>query len=129
MSQSRPTPIRVRSPRNGLVGLAIGVVVVAGACTSAAATPTGRRAPSSASSTAATPAASLNFSAEVDATVAGLLDAHAKYRAGDSQGALDALAETYEERFELIEDPLGDVDHEFMENLLSSSRCGSGTSA
>jgi hypothetical protein len=120
MAPIRLHSARVSGMRIAFAGLALGSALAVGACTSAGATSApataGAAAPSPAASGASLPA-SVDLGAEVDATVAGLDEALTKYRAGDSQGALDAVAETYEEHFERIEDPLGDVDHEFMENL------------
>lgn len=105
MSQSQRFAPRVRF---AAVSLALGAALAIGACTGAASTP----APTTAASQAA-----VDVAAEIDATVAGLEEALTKYRAGDKQGALDAIAETYEKHFELVEGPLDEVDHDFMENL------------
>lgn len=90
--------------------LAIGVV----ACSPAGAGPT---AAVTASPAAASAGASLDVGAEIDAVVAGLDQALALYRGGNVQGALDEVAETYEDHFEKIEDPLGDKDHDLMEDI------------
>jgi hypothetical protein len=55
--------------------------------------------------------------AEITAVSAGLDDALSKYRAGDKAGAQAAADDAYLEHFEHVEDPLGDKDHEFMEEL------------
>jgi hypothetical protein len=90
-------------------GLAISVALVASACTGTGATTT--------PSPSAAPTAAIDVQAEIDATIAGIKQAVTLYTSGDKQGALDAIAETYEEHFELVEDPLGDVDHDFMEQI------------
>jgi hypothetical protein len=93
-------------------------MLAVGACTGTGATTTASPRPSGAASVpASTPAASVDLAAEINATVAGLATALTAYTAGDKQGALDAIAETYEEHFEDIEDPLGEIDHDFMESL------------
>jgi hypothetical protein len=120
-----PTTTRFEACR--LIGSRLLALVVA-ACTSAGGTPaTSAPARSAAASTPAaatgsaaspsTSAPSVNLGAEVDATVAGLDAALGLYRAGNQQGALDALAETYEEHFELIEDPLENVNDDLKEDL------------
>jgi hypothetical protein len=120
LRSERPRPAG-RPNRRAVASLAIGAALAVGACTSTGATSAPSRAPSGAASSgpsvAASAAPSLDLGAHVDATIAGLEDALAKYRTGDAQGAQDAIAETYEEHFELVEDPLGAVDHDFMENL------------
>ncbi|MBM4407464.1 MAG: hypothetical protein FJ038_02405 [Chloroflexi bacterium] len=108
MFQLQVTPTRAR---RSLAVLGVAAAIGLGACTGAAATPAPTAAPTAAASTA------VDLAAEVDATVAGLESALTKYRAGDKQGALDAIAETYENHFELVEHPLEEVDHDFMENL------------
>ena len=95
------------------VVLAIAATLAIGACSGSAASPS--RAPATA--TPSGPTASVNLVAEIDAVIAGINEAATKYGAGDKQGALDAIATTYEEHFELVEDPLGDVDEEFKESL------------
>jgi hypothetical protein len=107
-------------------GAAVLTLAVA-ACSSAGASPSpapATAAPTVGASTAPTSAggsaaASFDAKAEVDAVTAGLDKALELYKAGNQQGALDEIAETYEEHFEKIEDPLGDVDHDFMEDLES----------
>lgn len=108
MSQFQVSPIRAR---RSLAALGIAAAIGLGACTGAAATPAPTASPTAAAS------AAIDLAAEVDATIAGLEEALTKYRAGDRQGALDAIAETYENHFELVEHPLEEVDHDFMENL------------
>jgi len=50
------------------------------------------------------------------ATIRTLLDdAVAMYAAGDHSGAADAVGDIYLEHFEKVEGPLGDVDHDLME--------------
>jgi hypothetical protein len=62
----------------------------------------------------ATPAQAL---AEI-ATIRALLDdAVAQYASGDHSGAADAVGDIYLEHFELVEGPLGDVNHDLMEEI------------
>ena len=72
---------------------------------------------SGASASGASASASLSPSGHVDATVAGLDQALELYRAGDLQGALDEVAETYEDHFEHIEGPLEKVNTDLKEDL------------
>lgn len=114
------SPVASPSPRASRLtaGVALAALLVVAACTGTGATTTATPRPSAAASVpASTAAASVDLAAEINATVAGLATALTAYTAGDKQGALDAIAETYEEHFEDIEDPLGDVDHDFMESL------------
>jgi hypothetical protein len=85
--------------------------------TSAARTGSPAASPYTAPSSLSAAAPSVNLAAEVDATVAGLDEALRLYKAGNLQGALDAVAETYEEHFELIEDPLEKVNDDLKEDL------------
>jgi hypothetical protein len=55
--------------------------------------------------------------AEIDEIKAMLDDALAKYRDGDAEGADTIVGDAYLEHFEHVEDPLGDRDHELMEDL------------
>ncbi len=86
------------------------------ACSSAGASPS---APTTTptSSGSASPAASLSLAAHVDATVAGLDAALALYKSGNVQGALDSIAATYEDHFELIEGPLETLNDSLKEDL------------
>jgi hypothetical protein len=90
------------------------------ACSSAGASPSPAPAstpPAAASGVPSGSAAAFDVQAEIDAVIAGLDKALSLYKSGDNQAALDEIAETYEEHFEKVEDPLGDVDHDFMEDL------------
>jgi hypothetical protein len=119
-------PITTHFEARRLIGSALLALAVA-ACTSAGgapATPAPARSAAAPTSTSATTGASpstsagaVNLGAEVDATVAGLNTALGLYRAGNNQGTLDTLAETYEDHFELIEDPLEDVNDDLKESL------------
>lgn len=109
--------LSIARARRTLVGLTLGAALVVGACSSAGSTPAPSAAATAGTSAGTSPAASVNLGAEVDATIAGLETALTKYRAGDTQGALDAIAETYENHFELVEHPLEEIDHDFMEEL------------
>jgi DNA anti-recombination protein RmuC len=44
-------------------------------------------------------------------------DALAQYRDGDAEAAEETVGDAYLEHFEKVEGPLGDEDHEFMEEL------------
>jgi hypothetical protein len=62
----------------------------------------------------ATPAQAL---AEI-ATIRTLLDeAVAQYASGDHSGAADAVGDIYLEHYEHVEGPLGDVNHDLMEEI------------
>jgi hypothetical protein len=62
----------------------------------------------------ATPAQAL---AEI-ATIRALLDeAVAQYASGDHSGAADAVGDIYLEHYEHVEGPLGDVNHDLMEEI------------
>ncbi len=52
------------------------------------------------------------------ATIKTMLDrARTQYRAGDSEAAEGTVGDAYLEHFEAVEDPLGERDHELMEDL------------
>jgi hypothetical protein len=52
------------------------------------------------------------------ATIRTLLDnAVATYASGDQAGAADAVGDIYLEHYEKVEGPLGDVNHDLMEDL------------
>jgi len=52
------------------------------------------------------------------ATIRSLLDdAVAQYQSGDHQAAADAVGDIYLEHYERVEGPLGDVDHDLMEEI------------
>jgi hypothetical protein len=52
------------------------------------------------------------------ATIRSLLDdAVAQYQSGDQQAAADAVGDIYLEHYEKVEGPLGDVDHDLMEEI------------
>lgn len=55
--------------------------------------------------------------AEIDAIKPMLDDALAKYRAGDKEAADTIVGDAYLEHFEHVEDPLGERDHELMEEI------------
>ena len=61
-----------------------------------------------------TPAAA---AAEIDTIKSMLDDALAKYKAGDTDAAEETVGDAYLEHFEKVEGPLGEADHEFMEEL------------
>jgi hypothetical protein len=67
----------------------------------------------------AAPSPSLTNGQHIDAVVAGLTQALALYKSGSVQPAIDLVAETYEDHFELIEQPLASADESFMEDLES----------
>jgi DNA anti-recombination protein RmuC len=54
---------------------------------------------------------------EIDQIGALLDDALAQYRDGDAEAAEETVGDAYLEHFEKVEGPLGDEDHEFMEEL------------
>jgi hypothetical protein len=93
-----------------LLGAAVLTLAVV-ACSSAGSSAAPTAAPS------ASAGASFDVRAEIDAVVAGLDQALALYKGGNVQGALDEVAETYEEHFEHVEDPLGDRNHDLMEDI------------
>jgi hypothetical protein len=52
------------------------------------------------------------------ATIRALLDdAVAQYASGDHSGAADAVGDIYLEHYEHVEGPLGDVNHDLMEDI------------
>jgi DNA anti-recombination protein RmuC len=54
---------------------------------------------------------------EIDQIETLLDDALAHYRDGDAEAAEETVGDAYLEHFEKVEGPLGDEDHEFMEEL------------
>src|SRR5215207_722187 len=54
---------------------------------------------------------------EIHQIEALLDDALAQYRDGDAEAAEETVGDAYLEHFEKVEGPLGDEDHEFMEEL------------
>jgi len=62
----------------------------------------------------ATPA---QAAAEIDQIETLLDDALAKYRDGDAEAAEETVGDAYLEHFEKVEGPLGEEDHELMEEL------------
>jgi DNA anti-recombination protein RmuC len=54
---------------------------------------------------------------EIDQIETLLDDALAQYRDGDAEAAEETVGDAYLEHFEKVEGPLGDEDHEFMEEL------------
>ena len=63
---------------------------------------------------AATPAAAVQ---EIDQIKQLLDEALAQYRVGDAETAEKTTGDAYLEHFEKVEGPLGEEDHEFMEEL------------
>jgi hypothetical protein len=55
--------------------------------------------------------------AEIDTIKSLLDDALAKYTGGDAEAAEQIVGDAYLEHFEKVEHPLGEVDHELMEDL------------
>lgn len=55
--------------------------------------------------------------AEIQAIGPLLDDAVAQYAAGEQEAAADAVGDIYLEHFEKVEGPLGDVNHDLMEDL------------
>jgi hypothetical protein len=55
--------------------------------------------------------------AEIDQIAAMLDEGLAQYRSGDKQAADTTVGDAYLEHFEKVEDPLGEQDHELMEDL------------
>ena len=52
------------------------------------------------------------------ATIRSLLDdAVAQYQSGDHEGAANAVGDIYLEHYETVEGPLGDVNHDLMEEI------------
>jgi hypothetical protein len=68
----------------------------------------------SASEEAATPEQAV---AEIEAIQGLLDDALTSYRDGDADAAETTVGDAYLEHFEKVEDPLGERDHDFMEDL------------
>ena len=62
----------------------------------------------------ATPAVAV---AEIDEIKTMLATAVAQVRAGDADAAEETVGDAYLEHFELVEHPLGEEDHELMEEL------------
>jgi len=62
----------------------------------------------------ATPAAAVQ---EIDQIKQLLDEALAQYRVGDAETAEETTGDAYLEHFEKVEGPLGEEDHEFMEEL------------
>jgi hypothetical protein len=54
---------------------------------------------------------------EIDQIETLLDDALGQYRDGDAEAAEETVGDAYLEHFEKVEGPLGDEDHEFMEEL------------
>ena len=54
---------------------------------------------------------------EIDQIETLLDDALAQYRDGDAEAAEETVGDAYLEHFDKVEGPLGDEDHEFMEEL------------
>ena len=54
---------------------------------------------------------------EIDQIKQLLDEALAQYRVGDAEAAEETTGDAYLEHFEKVEGPLGDEDHEFMEEL------------
>lgn len=55
--------------------------------------------------------------AEIDQISAMLDEGLAQYRSGDKEAAETTIGDAYLEHFEKVEDPLGERDHELMEDL------------
>ena len=55
--------------------------------------------------------------AEIDQIAAMLDEGLAQYRSGDKEAADTTVGDAYLEHFEKVEDPLGEQDHELMEDL------------
>jgi endonuclease III len=85
--------------------LIVAVIAVTVGCASAPPVPT------------ATSTAGVDLIAEARATADRLDEALEHYRAGELDAALDTLADAYENHFELIEDPLEEIDDPFMHQL------------
>jgi hypothetical protein len=62
-------------------------------------------------------ASSTEAAAEIDQIKTMLDEGLAQYRAGDEKAADTTVGDAYLEHFEEVEDPLGERDHEFMEEL------------
>jgi hypothetical protein len=102
-----------------LLALVGGLLVVAGCggdsdSTSAGDTTVSTTTEESEEEEGSTPAEAL---AEI-ATIRTLLDeAVAQYASGDHSGAADAVGDIYLEHYEHVEGPLGDVNHDLMEEI------------
>lgn len=93
-----------------LLALAGGLLVVAGCGSDSESSSSGDQAAEEES----TPAQAL---AEI-VTIRTLLDdAVAKYASGDHSGAADDVGDIYLEHYEHVEGPLGDVNHDLMEEI------------
>jgi hypothetical protein len=55
--------------------------------------------------------------AEIEQIAAMLDEGLAQYRSGDKEAADTTVGDAYLEHFEKVEDPLGEQDHELMEDL------------
>jgi hypothetical protein len=102
-----------------LLALAGGLLVVAGCgsdsgSTSAGDTTVSTTTEESEEEEEATPAQAL---AEIAAIRTLLDEAVAQYAAGDHSGAADAVGDIYLEHYEHVEGPLGDVNHDLMEEI------------
>lgn len=102
-----------------LLALAGGLLVVAGCgsdsdSTSADDTTVSTTTEESEEEEEATPAQAL---AEIAAIRTLLDEAVAQYAAGDHSGAADAAGDIYLEHYEHVEGPLGDVNHDLMEEI------------
>jgi hypothetical protein len=93
-----------------LLALAGGLLVVAGCGSDAESSASGDQAAEEES----TPAQAL---AEIVTIRALLDDAVAKYASGDHSGAADDVGDVYLEHYEHVEGPLGDVNHDLMEEI------------
>ena len=101
-----------------LLALVGGLLVVAGcgsdSDSSTAADTTATSTEESGGEEESTPAQAV---AEIVTIRALLDDAVAKYASGDSMGAADAVGDIYLEHYEHVEAPLGDVNHDLMEEI------------
>jgi hypothetical protein len=123
-----------RQPRASTAALAVALVLsasLAAACAagsavgSASAAPTGSPVASTGPETPGpsdtpavdTPSAPLDPRTEIDAVTTALDQVLQLYRNGSSQKAIDRLAETYEDHFELVELPLEAVNASLKDDL------------
>ena len=103
-----------------LLALAGGLLVVAGCGSDSDSTSAGDTTVSTTTEESeeeeeeATPAQAL---AEIAAIRTLLDEAVAQYAAGDHSGAADAVGDIYLEHYEHVEGPLGDVNHDLMEEI------------
>jgi len=102
-----------------LLALAGGLLVVAGCGSDSDSTSAGDATVSTTTEESeeeeeATPAQAL---AEIAAIRTLLDEAVAQYAAGDQSGAADAVGDIYLEHYEHVEGPLGDVNHDLMEEI------------